>query len=87
MELDHKLIKSAEDGDLVFALNADSRLRKRQQQRTKQQDRQIFQTVLNDKNVELQRSVIFKANMSNIFKFQLLTCKDLWFFLVIYNSK
>lgn len=55
MELDHKLIESAEDGDLVLALNAASRLRKRQQQKNKQQDRK---TVLKSKNVELQRSVI-----------------------------
>lgn len=54
MELHDKLIESAEDGDLVLALNADSWLRKRQQQKNKQQDRQIFHTVLNNKDLELQ---------------------------------
>ncbi len=35
MELDHKLIESTQDGDLMFALNADGRLRKRSQQKNK----------------------------------------------------
>lgn len=33
MELDHKLIESAEDGDLVLALNADALLKKSQAQK------------------------------------------------------
>lgn len=55
--------------------------------KNEQQERQIFQTVSNNKNVELQQSVIFKANMSNIFWSQLLKCSYLLLFLVIYDLK
>lgn len=45
MELDHKLIESTEDGDLVLALNADGWLRKRQHKEHEQQKRQGMETI------------------------------------------
>lgn len=44
MELDHKLIESTEDGDLVLALNADGWFRKRQQQKTSNRRGRYFKT-------------------------------------------
>lgn len=48
MELDHKLIESTEDGDLMLALDADALLRKSHTQNTtRTRDREFKQHILN----------------------------------------
>lgn len=60
MELDHELVESTEDGDLVLALNADVWLRKRSQAKTQlTQDttefKQHFKTKIHQKQAGLLR--------------------------------
>lgn len=52
MELDHKLIESTEDGDLMLALNADTLLRKSHTQKQNQHKRHR-ERKLQEKQVEL----------------------------------